>query len=97
MLSTVTCPIALHANIAACLSNIYAPSFVLMYMWFSLQLVFLMQIQIVFNKAMTKCFADYKCLQAMESYKEEMIHSLNLLAELVTSPISFQRAITGIA
>lgn len=41
---------------------------------------------------MSKCFADYKCGQAMQTYKEEMISSLNQLAELVsTDLINYKR------
>ncbi|XP_067943512.1 dynein axonemal heavy chain 6-like [Watersipora subatra] len=50
--------------------------------------VVLTVIQIMFNKAMSKCFADYKCLTAMEKYREEMKLSLGQLAELVSTELS---------
>ena len=42
----------------------------------------------MFNKAMSKCFADYKCMTAMQTYREDMISSLNKLAELVSTDLS---------
>ncbi|KAF6034189.1 DNAH14 [Bugula neritina] len=54
--------------------------------------VVLTVIQIMFNKAMCKCFADYKCVEAMQTYREEMISILNQLTELVsTDLISYKR------
>ena len=37
---------------------------------------------------MSKCFANYKCLEAMQKYREEMISTLDLLAELVSADLS---------
>ena len=54
--------------------------------------VILTVIQIQFNKSVNKCFADYKCTEAMSSYESEMVSSLDQLAELVsTDLISYKR------
>lgn len=42
----------------------------------------------MFNKEISKCFADYKCTQAMQKYMEKMISTLNQLAELVSTEMS---------
>lgn len=50
------------------------------------------QMQIMFNKSVNKCFADYKCAEALTAYQGEMIESLDQLAELVsTNLISYKR------